>query len=119
MAEPIRSLGESGGYALELSGVGRRFGALTALAIDALYMGRKHGTGFQEATAVFGDPLAVTVPDPDHSISERRFLSIGYSTKNQLLVVSYTERAGRIRIISARKPTKGERETYEKGNDAT
>ncbi len=53
------------------------------------------------------------ISDPDHSIEENRFIDIGTSDKNHLLVVSYTERGGRIRIISARKATKAERKTYE------
>jgi uncharacterized protein len=80
---------------------------------------KDHRVSFDEAATVFNDQLELTIPDPDHSISERRFLSIGYSTNNQMLVVSYTERAGRVRIISARKPTKRERKIYEEGNDAT
>jgi hypothetical protein len=60
----------------------------------------KHGVGFTEAATVFGDPLEITISDPDHSIGEARFLSMGYSSLNRLLVVSYTEREDRIRIIS-------------------
>ena len=80
---------------------------------------KNHRVSFDEAATVFNDLLELTITDPDHSISERRFLSIGHSTNNQLLVVSYTERAGRVRIINARKPTKRERKIYEEGNDAT
>ena len=63
---------------------------------------RKHGVGFAEASTVFGDALEVTISDPEHSITEQRFLSMGLSATGRLLVVSYVERTGdRIRIISA------------------
>jgi uncharacterized protein len=74
---------------------------------------KKHGVSFEEAAAVFLDPLEVTINDPDHASSERRFVSIGESFKRRLLVVSYTERANEIRIINARKPTRLERRAYE------
>ena len=63
----------------------------------------KHGVGFAEAMTVFGDPLESTVADPDHSESESRFLSIGLSAAGRLVVVAYTEREGRTRILSARE----------------
>ena len=72
-----------------------------------------HNVSFEEAATVFEDPLELTIPDPDHSVSEHRYLSIGHSSGNRLLVVSFTERGVRIRLISARKPTKMEREVYE------
>lgn len=75
----------------------------------------KHGIDFAEAATVFGDPLELTIPDPDHSIGEFRFLSIARSFQNRLLVVAYTEREDRIRIISARKATPRERRQYESG----
>jgi uncharacterized protein len=62
---------------------------------------------------VFGDPLEITISDPDQSIGEARFLSMGYSSLNRLLVVSYTEREDRIRIISARAAASRERRQYE------
>jgi uncharacterized DUF497 family protein len=49
---------------------------------------RKHGVTFSEAVSVFGDPLELVIPDPDHSIGERRFLSIGMSSSGRLLVLS-------------------------------
>ena len=64
---------------------------------------KKHDVEFSEAMTVFGDPLEVTIADPDHSSHERRFLSIGTSATGRLLVVSYTERAGRTRLINARE----------------
>ena len=76
---------------------------------------KKHGVSFHEASTVFGDPLAITFNDPDHSIGERRFLTFGHSGLNQLLVVVHTERAGRTRIISARRATRHERKIYENG----
>jgi hypothetical protein len=76
---------------------------------------RSHGVAFTEAQTVFGDPLEVTIPDPDHSDGELRFLSLGRSEADRLLVVSYTERGARIRIISARTATRSERKIYEEG----
>jgi len=73
----------------------------------------KHSVSFAEAMTVFGDPLEVTVRDPDHSEGEFRFLSIGMSHLGRLLVVSYTEREERIRIITAREATRKERRQYE------
>jgi uncharacterized DUF497 family protein len=73
----------------------------------------KHGVSFDEASTVFGDPLAITIDDPDHSISEYRFVTTGLSKQQRLIVVSHTERNGRIRIISAREPTRQERNQYE------
>jgi len=73
---------------------------------------RKHNVSFEEAATVFIDPLEITIDDPAHGISENRFISIGQSFKRRLLVVSYTERAGRIRIVTARKPTRRERREY-------
>ena len=62
----------------------------------------KHGIGFIEASTIFGDPLELTLADPDHSGDELRFLSLGSSSGGRLLVVSYTERGARIRIIISR-----------------
>ncbi|MBW4469683.1 MAG: BrnT family toxin [Stenomitos rutilans HA7619-LM2] len=75
----------------------------------------KHGVSFEEAITVFGDPLAVTILDPDHSLGEHRFLTTGSSTAQRLLVISHTERAGEIRLISARLATRQERRNYESG----
>lgn len=74
---------------------------------------RKHGVSFQEATTVFGDPLAGTIPDPDHSLGEIRFLTVGYSSNHRLIVVSHTEQDDNFRIISAREANSHERKTYE------
>ena len=73
----------------------------------------KHGVSFTEAMTVLGDPLETMIPDPGHSDTELRFVSIGISEAGRLLVVAYTERAGRIRIISAREATPRERRQYE------
>ena len=76
----------------------------------------KHGVAFEEAMTVFGDPLEVTISDPDHSMEEFRFISIGLSKAGRLLIVSYTERSQAIRLISARLATVRERREYEAGN---
>ena len=77
---------------------------------------QKHGVSFEEAATVFGDPLSDTFDDPDHSAEENRFITTGTSEKGRLLIVSHTDREGRIRIISARELTKQERRSYEEGN---
>lgn len=74
---------------------------------------RKHRVGFREASTVFGDPLSITVPDPDHSIGEERFVILGVSRERRLLVVVHTMRGERVRLISARAATKHEREQYQ------
>jgi uncharacterized DUF497 family protein len=75
---------------------------------------RKHGVSFTEAATIFGDELAITVSDPDHSDNEDRYITIGWSARRRLLIVSHTDRGDRIRIISARELTKAERKEYEK-----
>lgn len=74
---------------------------------------KKHGVTFWEATEVFGDELSSFVFDPDHSDAEERFLLFGRSQGGRYLVVSFTERAEIIRIISARSMTPSERKAYE------
>jgi uncharacterized DUF497 family protein len=74
---------------------------------------RKHRVSFEEAASVFDDPLETTVFDPDHSEDEERYISVGMSVWGRLLVVSYTERDDKIRIISARVANKRERKKYE------
>ncbi len=73
----------------------------------------KHGVSFDEARTVFDDTFYVDFYDPDHSYGEQRYIIVGQSTQNHLLVVSYTERGNVIRLISARRATRKERETYE------
>ncbi len=74
---------------------------------------KKHKVSFDEAKTVFGDPLSLTIHDPDHSLEEARFIDIGQSLQGKLLVVVYTERENKIRIISVRKATSAEKEYYE------
>jgi uncharacterized DUF497 family protein len=74
---------------------------------------RKHRVSFQEAATVFGDPLAVTYPDPDHSASEQRFITVGMSRAGRVLLVAHVDRNENIRIISVRKTTQRERKHYE------
>lgn len=75
----------------------------------------KHGISFEEAKTVFDDPLYVDFYDPDHSDEEDRYIIVGESQQGNLLIVSYTERADFIPLISARKVTRVEREVYEEG----
>lgn len=74
---------------------------------------RKHGVTFLEAETVFGDPLAAIFVDEDHSTAEPREIIIGHSVRSRLLLVSFTQRDERIRIIGARRATKRERRDYE------
>jgi len=76
---------------------------------------RKHRVSFEEASTVFGDPFAITFPDPDHSRGERRFLTFGLSHEGRLLAVVHTDRRGTVRIVSARRALRGERRIYEEG----
>ena len=74
----------------------------------------KHGVSFEEASTVFADPLAATIPDPDHLQTEMRFLTMGLSSTGRLVVVSHTEEEDDLfRIISAREATSHERKAYE------
>jgi uncharacterized DUF497 family protein len=73
----------------------------------------KHRVRFDEASTVFGDPLALTIDDPDHSYQERRLLTTGFSAKRRLIIVAHTHREGAIRIISARPVSRNERKQYE------
>lgn len=74
---------------------------------------QKHGVTFQEAVTVFGDPLAITFLDRDHSVGEQRYLTFGLSRFDRPLVVSHADRGDRVRIISARFMTRRERKIYE------
>ena len=76
---------------------------------------RKHDVTFQEASTVFGDRLAMTFVDPDHSNNEQRYLTFGLSKYNRLLVVAHTDRGEKTRIISARLMDRKERRIYEEG----
>lgn len=74
---------------------------------------KKHGVSFREASTVFDDLLARTVPDLRHSEDEFRFLTIGYTSAGRLVVVAHTDRGQRTRIITAREPKPSERRVYE------
>lgn len=73
----------------------------------------KHGVSFLDASEVFDDDHSSTVLDPDHSEDEPRYLIFGAAKSGKYLVVSYTERADRVRLISARQMTPRERRAYE------
>ena len=75
----------------------------------------KHGISFEEAVTAFGDPLSVTISDPDHSDSEDRRLLMGMSRRSRLVVVAFTERGDRLRIITARLASRREKRKYEEG----
>jgi len=77
---------------------------------------KKHGVSFSEAQTVFGDPLARIAADRSHSQEEQRWYLIGTSTRQRIIVVAYTERDERIRIITARKAEPSERKRYEKNH---
>jgi uncharacterized DUF497 family protein len=79
---------------------------------------RKHGVSFDDASTVFGDPLAATVPDPGRSVDEARSITIGQSSSQLLVVVVPADRGEVIRIISARLPTPGEKKKYAQGQEA-
>jgi uncharacterized protein len=76
---------------------------------------KKHGVDFKEAATVFDDPLSTTYPDIDHSVSERRFVTVGASAPRRVLVVAYTEHGEAVRLIGARLATRRERTFYEEG----
>ena len=75
----------------------------------------KHGVSFEEASSVFGDPLATTVPDPEHSVEEQRFLTTGMSSQQRVVIVWHADRGEGVRIIGTRETTARERRSYESG----
>ena len=77
----------------------------------------KHGVPFEEAATVFLDPLLETIFDPGHSKAEDRYLTIGMSSEDRLVILCHTDRGEKIRMISAREPTTKERKDYEDGLD--
>ena len=79
---------------------------------------QKHGVAFEDASSVFGDPLAGTIPDPLHSTAEARFVTIGMTSGQRLVVVAHTDRKDRVRIISARPATRAEKKKHEEGKKA-
>jgi hypothetical protein len=78
---------------------------------------QRHGVSFQDAASIFGDPLAATIPDPEHSTDEPRLITMGVTPSQRLLVVVHTDRGDRIRIISARPATRAETKRYEEGQE--
>jgi uncharacterized protein len=74
---------------------------------------RKHGVTFEEASTVFGDPLSLLKPDPDHSNGGERYLLLGMSIQQRLIVVVFAETKTRTRLISARPATRREKRQYE------
>jgi len=76
---------------------------------------KKHKISFEEAVTVLCDPLSLTIADPDHSEEEERFIDIGRSEKDRVLVVVYTQRNQNLRIISCRRATSAELKFYEEG----
>jgi uncharacterized DUF497 family protein len=79
---------------------------------------QKHRVSFDEARTVFGDTFSRTIPDPDHSQDEQRFVTLGLSSQQRLLVVVHTDREDRIRLISARRAIRTERLIYEERHKA-
>jgi uncharacterized DUF497 family protein len=73
----------------------------------------KHRVSFETASTVFGDAASLTIPDPDHSITEQRYITIGRAFSGKLVVVVHTERSNNIRIISARSANRRERRQFE------
>lgn len=92
--------------------MGLRFSRDPAKAASNL---RKHGISFAEAETAFGDPLSISIPDPDHSSDEERALLIGETELGRLVVVAFTEHDEIIRIINARPAERLERREYEEG----
>ena len=75
---------------------------------------KKHKVGFEEATTVFTDPFALTFDDPDHSLEEDRFITVGTSSRQRLLFISHADRGqDHVRIVSARPATKSEAHAYQ------
>jgi len=81
--------------------------------VKAASNAQRHRVTFDEASTVFGDPLALLMPDPDHSFGEQRYVLLGMSNEGRLLVVAFAERPPRTRLISARRATAQERRRYE------
>ncbi|MDJ0597960.1 MAG: BrnT family toxin [Crocosphaera sp.] len=77
---------------------------------------QKHNVSFTEAATIFNDPLSLTYPDPDHSLYENRYITIGLSQTGKIIILAHTDRNNKIRIISARLATRQERRFYEEGS---
>jgi len=76
---------------------------------------RKHGVSFEEAASAFGDPLSLTISDPQHSGDEERYILLGLTERHRLVVVAHTEEEDTVRIINARPAMPAERRDYEEG----
>lgn len=76
---------------------------------------KKHNVSFEEGKTIFNDPFLFTFPDDKHSTVEDRYIDIGLSASKRVLVLTHTERQGKIRIINCRKATPHERSFYEEG----
>ena len=72
----------------------------------------KHGVSFESAATAFGDPRALTIPDPAHSQMESRFILLGQTSHALIVVVVHVQRGDRIRLISARRASRKERKMY-------
>jgi len=76
---------------------------------------KKHKVSFEEGKSVFNDPLLFTFPDKDHSTEEERYINMGLSASGRIIILTHTERQGKIRIISCRRAMASERRFYEEG----
>ena len=76
----------------------------------------KHHVSFEEAATVFDDPMFITFIDDEHSINEERYITIGLSSRDRLLMLAHADRKDHIRIISARRATKNEEQFYAEAN---
>jgi uncharacterized DUF497 family protein len=79
---------------------------------------RKHGVSFEEAATAFKDSLARIHADPEHSASEPCEILVGHSAQGRLILVAFTDRRGRLRLVSAREVTRRERRDYEESQQA-
>ncbi len=77
---------------------------------------RKHKVSFEEGKTIFNDPFLFTFPNAKHSAGEERYINIGLSANGRVLILTHTERQGKIRIISCRKATPRERRFYEESS---
>ena len=84
--------------------------------VKAIASFKKHKVSFDEGKTIFNDPCLCTFPDNEHSADEGRYINIGLSVHGRVLILIYTERRDKIRIISCRKATMSERRFYEKGD---
>jgi uncharacterized protein len=83
-------------------------------ADKAQYNLKEHEVTFEESSTVFDDPFYIIYKDPDHSVGEQRYIIIGESEQQRYLLVSFTERDAKTRIISARELNPKERRVYER-----